>query len=115
MLGSEVVATVSGVGFGRLIIDDVEADDPYLDGLDERPSFEVVSDAGPRYRVELQHSDAGCRWNVWRSDPPPEERVGTVLRFGSARAGYGYEYFRADRLLPAGSQHLLINAVFSLI
>lgn len=49
---------IKGPGFGQVVIDGVAADDPYLDGLDERPSFEVLSDDGSRYRVDRHHD--GC-------------------------------------------------------
>lgn len=106
---------MKGSGFGRLVIDGVAAADPYLDGLDDRPSFEVLSDDGSRYRVDRHQDGWLTRWTVFRIEPPLDDAVGTVTRHGNHITGYAYQYAIGDGFIPAGDQGMLINAVFSLI
>lgn len=104
-----------GAGFGRLIVAGVAMNDPYIDGLDDHPSFEVLSDDGSRYRVDREREGWWPQWGVYRTDPPLEDRRGTVTRHGNHVTGYEYQYAVGDRLIPGGMQGMLINAVFSLI
>jgi len=106
---------MKGAGFGRLVVDGVEVDDPYLDGLDDRVTFEVLSDSGPRYRIDRVREGMWPLWSVRQTDPASDELTGTVIRRGNRVTGYGYHYARGESLIPAGEQATLINAVFSLI
>jgi hypothetical protein len=105
----------NGAGFGQLIVDGKPLPDPYVDGLDDHATFEVVSDDGRRYRIDREREGWWPRWNVYRTDPLRDDPIGTVTRNGNRITGFGYRYAIGDSLLPAGQQAMLINAVFSLI
>lgn len=103
-----------GVGFGRLVVDGVVHDDPYPSELEDLTFFEVISDAGPRYRVERSGSRRRRVWHVSRLDPLPAIPIGTVFRCGSFLNRW-YPYWFEGRVLSSGGQNILMNAVFGLI
>lgn len=103
-----------GVAFGRLVVDGVELDDPYLPKLDDLRCFEVISDSGPRYRIERLNSRRHFGWQVSRVEPPPATLIGQVRRGGNVLDRW-YSYKRHGRVLSSGTQNILMNAVFALI
>jgi hypothetical protein len=100
-----------GVGFGRVVVNGVEFDDPYGAGLDELSPLEVISDAGPRYRVErVDHR----RWTIHRAESALNAAEGAIHRRGNPLNRW-HSFKRTGRLLSAGQQNTFINAVFGLI
>jgi hypothetical protein len=106
-------------GFGRLVIDGSIVDDPYVDGLEEIAGFEVISDDGPRYRIERHEPEDmvwdGPSWVVTRIEPAPDEVVGGIVRRGLSRRQYQYEFRKTDARWAGGAEVMLVNAVFGLI
>jgi hypothetical protein len=104
-------------GFGRLVLDGAIVQDPYVDGLEDADHFDVISDAGPRYRVARQEPDDWDRptWSVRRTEPAPDEDVGTLTRQGLWRSQFQYEFRRTNDRFAAGADPMIINAVFGLI
>ncbi|MFB2597459.1 hypothetical protein ACEXQE_06690 [Herbiconiux sp. P17] len=100
-----------GIGFGRVVVNGREHDDPYRAGLDKVPLFEVVSVSGPRYRVEQMDQH---RWRVGRMDETLGVAEGSIRRGGNTLNRW-YSYTRKGRLLALGHQNVFINAVFGLI
>ena len=98
------------IGFGRVVVSGVIADDPYRAGLDQLSRFEVISDAGPRYWVErLDHRN----WRI-RAESSKQASDGTVHQGGNALNSW-FSYKRAGRLFSEGRQNMFINAVFGLV
>jgi hypothetical protein len=94
------------------VLDGRVVDDPYVDGLDDVAGFEVISDDGPRYRIDRHPPEDpvwdGATWTVTRIDPSPEATVGSILRRGFKPTQYQYS---------SGWEHqgMLINSVFEVI
>jgi hypothetical protein len=106
-------------GFGRLVLDDTVLDDPYVDGLDDVVSFEVISDDGPRYRIDRVDDgdaigDGPYQWVVTLVDPPADRPVGSIGRRGFAHP-YQYVAKRDGAFFATGEEAMLVNAVFQLI
>ena len=102
------------IGFGRVVVGDTVVDDPYGPPLEDADEFEVISDAGPRYRVVRVAGEWDPSWVVDRVEPAPEVRVGSIVR-GGHRTGYVYSARRAGSLLASSQQSLVVNAVFVLM
>ncbi|GAA2074137.1 hypothetical protein GCM10009840_04510 [Pseudolysinimonas kribbensis] len=106
-------------GFGRLVLGGSIVDDPYADGLEEIARFEVISDDGPRYRIDRREPDDpvwdGPSWGVTRIQPAPDAVVGTIIRRGLHRLQYQYEFRKTGAHVAGGADAMLVNAVFGLI
>ncbi|MFB2586801.1 hypothetical protein [Herbiconiux liukaitaii] len=100
-----------GIGFGRVVVNGAILADPYTAGVETLPRFEVISDSGPRYRIEQIDRR---RWSGRRSDSAPNESGGTVLRGGNVLNRW-YSYTRKGHFFSGGHQRMFINAVFGLI
>ena len=98
-------------GFGRVVVNGIILDDPYGTKLDDLAWFEVISDAGPRYRVERFHRH---RWRVTRVDPEPVISLGTVVGSGSV-LNQRYSFTREGQMFSSGQQNMFINTVFGLL